>query len=641
MPEFNKEQQKAINFKDGAFLCIAGPGSGKTTVIINRAKSLVESGVNPYSILTVTFTKAAAEEMKSRYENLDRAIKGPMFLTIHSICFKIISQAYGYSARNIINSYQQYMFFKNTIDELEIGDVLDIKRLIKAVILDISKVENGEENREDYVPDSIRDSVVFWNIYDKYKDYKRRNCLIDYDDMLNIAAVVLNNEQWLAYWRKIFQYVMIDEFQDTNFLQAKILYALAAPLNNIFVVGDDDQSIYGFRGARPDIMLDFEQKFKGVKKAYLTVNYRSEKDVIDKASKLINNNQIRFDKEINGNKEDVGVVKVLQTEFQENMLELLEKEVLKMKNKGTPYNEMAVLCRTNALVSKIAKYFSDNEIPFYSPDALENIHENWIFKTLRSYINIGLGINEENEIISIVNKPSRFIKKELIVKFKGDLNAFKNFTEEEYNKKTERKDRQRAMLLNRNVSDFYFEVKRLKRNSDLKAEKYINYIIHNTEFLRYIKEYCEWAKLDFEEYKEILNTIIEEAAPFKTTKEWLDYVDEQDLTFKQKMEGNYDGVTISTMHKAKGLEWDEVFVMGCNHGQIPYIHKNNEGKDECDIEEERRLMYVAITRARKHCYLMRNTQKKDYVDNKKSKEKPSEFLEEIFEENNGKMEKAG
>lgn len=297
--QFSTAQSKAVNHYKGPCLVLAGPGSGKTTVITHRTKNLIEKyDVNPSNILVITFTKAAAVEMQERFEKLMDGQRLPVsFGTFHAIFFKILKYAYNYSAQNIIREEDKYRLVKNLIDDENL-EIEDEKEFLSSVIAEISNVKGDMIDINNYYSANCSDEI-FRRIYNRYEDRLRRSNLVDFDDMLVMCyELFVARPDILGAWQGKYEYILIDEFQDINRIQYEIIKQLAAPQNNLFIVGDDDQSVYRFRGARPEIMLNFENDYKGTEKIVLDENYRCTGNVINASLRLIRNNKKRFDKDI-------------------------------------------------------------------------------------------------------------------------------------------------------------------------------------------------------------------------------------------------------------------------------------------------------------------------------------------------------
>lgn len=587
----NNEQRKAVDYINGPFLCIAGPGSGKTFTLVRRVLNLIEHDVDPDKILVVTFSRNAAKEMKERYEALDGSVQGPSFGTIHSLSLSIIRDAYGYTSNDIISEGEKRDFVRHLLDDTGGRDrtTTEQNNLVAKILADFGAYA-VTEIKTTFIPKSVKPLSAFLPLYNEYQKYKEENHLIDFEDMLFKCREALQDKSILNKWQKKFTHIMIDEFQDTSKVQADILYTLAAPNNNIFIAGDDDQSIYEFRAARPDIMLNFPNEFKGCGIARLTINYRSDKKIIETAGEIIKNNKQRFDKNIIGAKAKEGRVELYSAKDKKDQTRLILTAINDFNKVGIAYKSMAILCRTNQEVSFFAKKCSDNNIPFYSPDMLTNSHETWLFNVIFSYLKICYKDASLSDYKAIMNKPMRYFSTSMIRSF----TSIQNLKAEWQNDK---KVMSRIEWFERDIRDIslipsYY--------NDLGGV--VSYISKLLKFNDMIHDHCAYAFLDEDYYLTLLKDIQDEASMFKSYEQYKAYIEEDDCLFKEKMSGNYNGVTISTIHRAKGLEWDTVFIPSCKDGNIPYIPREEAGK-KLPREEERRLFYVAMTRAKHNCFL--------------------------------------
>jgi DNA helicase-2/ATP-dependent DNA helicase PcrA len=601
MNTLNTEQQKAVDHIDGPFLCIAGPGSGKTFTLVQRVRNLVKHGINPASILVVTFTRNAAEEMRNRYLALPDAVDGPVFCTIHAFAYTVLCHEKGYTSENIMDQAAQTKFVKQILKDENIDRTSkDIQRMAKNMAADFS-LYHCCSNKDDFQPSCTNSLDAFLPYYNAYCKYKEKYHLIDFDDMLFLCRDLFRDHpDVLNHYRERFQYLMVDEFQDTSDVQADILYRLAAPKNNIFIAGDDDQSIYAFRNAKPELMLDFPNVFKGCGIAHLTVNYRSEKAVVSAAGKLIQNNQERFAKDIHGNKNEAGAVTCFKCSSAKEEPDFVADLVIKENKANVPFEEMAVLCRTNSEVTRIAKKFSDRDIPFYSRDFLDDIHDTWLFKCLITYLKIAYKKHTNADILKVINKPSRYINTEYAKQSKGDLDVLYDLVPKPFQK---RKIKQMV----RDIKSVQHAVKYCNTISEV-----LDTIIDTFHIEDYIQDYCDYAILDEDKYMEYLNDYLNEAQDFKSYDDYMDFIEENDKKFNEKKNATKPtGVIISTIHGSKGLEWDEVIIPSCEHGNLPYIRKDEDDTPDIPREEERRLFYVALTRARNKCFMISVQGEKD------------------------------
>ena len=303
---FNDTQALAIAHKEGPMLVIAGPGSGKTTVLVERTKKLVlEHGVHPSNILVITFTKAAANEMKQRFEkemeNARSASAGRVsFGTFHAIFFMVLKLAYHYESSNIITDEVKYQAIRELIYQYGL-EYRDENEFVGGILGEISLIKNSRIPLEHFYSSQCGETV-FRKIYKAYHDFMKRHKLIDFDDMLTMTYELFTERpDILSAWQKKYKYILVDEFQDINQIQYDIVKMLAAPENNLFMVGDDDQSIYRFRGSKPEIMLHVPKDFSDLKQIQLDINYRCHPDIIESSLKLISHNQERFPKRILSN----------------------------------------------------------------------------------------------------------------------------------------------------------------------------------------------------------------------------------------------------------------------------------------------------------------------------------------------------
>lgn len=345
---FNEAQLQAIRHGDGPALILAGPGSGKTTVITNRIRFLTEEeGVNPSSILVITFTRAAATEMQKRYEQMTQTgCAKPAFGTFHSVFFMILKLAYRYDANSIVREEQRVEFLRELLKRHEI-ETEDESEFISGVLSEISMVKGEMIGVEHYYAKSCS-ADVFRRLYKGYDLALREAGLLDFDDMLVMCRELFEQRtDILQAWQRKYRYILIDEFQDINRIQYEVIRMMALPENNLFIVGDDDQSIYRFRGARPEIMLGFEKDYPGTKKILLDQNYRSTAQIIGAAGQLIGHNKTRFSK-------DITAVRgpghsVVAKEFADPGAEAraIAAQLRDYMRLGVPYEDIAVLYRTN------------------------------------------------------------------------------------------------------------------------------------------------------------------------------------------------------------------------------------------------------------------------------------------------------
>lgn len=609
--KFNEAQMQAIMHFEGPALILAGPGSGKTTVITERVRYLIENyGVNPRNILVITFTKAAAVEMQERFESLLNDKKIPVtFGTFHSVFFYILRNAYGYTLENILKEDDKKAFIKDIIVKMDL-DYEDEKEYIENIINEISFVKGEMINIHNYYSSNGADDT-FKNIYNEYEKILRRKNLIDFDDMLIFTYNLLKERQDIRQiWQEKYQYILIDEYQDINRVQYEVVKFLAEPRNNLFVVGDDDQSIYRFRGANPEIMLGFERDYKDTKKVLLNVNYRSSRDIVEVGKKIIKNNKRRFEKDIISNRGYESEVKIYNKRGQYEENEDIIDKIRKFNSNGVLLSDIAVIFRTSTqprfLIERLMKY----NIPFRMKDGIFNIYEHWISKTIISYIKIAQGNFSRKNFLEIINSPTRYLSRsyfqEEVVNF--DLIYQRCIDDKKY-------------WLKEKIDKLEYDIKLLSKMGTYAG---ITYIRKGIGFDKYLLEYATKRRIDVDELYQILDEIQESSKEFKTYSEWFEHIDEYTKglkeQFKNKNNKDKDAVTLTTMHSSKGLEYEIVFIIDANEGITP--HK--KALTPADIEEERRMFYVAVTRAKKYLYIY-------YIDEVFNKElECSRFVGEIL-----------
>ena len=376
---FNEAQSRAVRHGKGPMMVLAGPGSGKTTVIVGRVRNLVENqGVSPSNILVITFTRAAAREMEERYLAYDMEQTGGRvsFGTFHSVFFRILKLAYQYDGGNIVREEQQVQFIREEMGRLSL-DVEDEGEFIRSILSEISMVKGEMIPLEHYYAKNCSEEI-FKQLYENYQQEMGRRGLLDFDDMLVMCyRLFRERKDILSAWQRKYQYILIDEFQDINRIQYEVVKMMALPGNNLFIVGDDDQSIYRFRGARPELMLGFPKDYPQCGRVLLDVNYRSTPQIVEAAGRLIAHNKTRFAKEIRAVRRPGRPV--ITRVFQDGAMEAeaISRELRDYAKAGVKWEQMAVLFRTNLgprlLVEKLMEY----NIPFCLRDELPNLFDHW------------------------------------------------------------------------------------------------------------------------------------------------------------------------------------------------------------------------------------------------------------------------
>lgn len=587
---FSKAQTQAIMHKDGPMMVLAGPGSGKTTVITHRVQYLTkEYGIDPGDILVITFTRAAAEEMRERYEALTGGGSRVTFGTFHSIFFRILKLAYRYTADNIVREEQQMQFVRELAQAGGL-EPEDENEFAASILSEISSVKGERIVLEHYYSKNCPDAV-FRQLYAGYEEKMRRAGLIDFDDMMVLCLELFTERKdILSAWQRRYRYILIDEFQDINRLQYEIVRMLAKPEDNLFIVGDDDQSIYRFRGAKPEIMLGFERDYPGAGRILLDVNYRSTEEIVVPALRLIGENQKRFSKAIHttGRHGKNVITKLWQDPGEENLA--IAREIQLYLQSGVRPGDIAVLYRTNAgprfLMEKLMEY----NLPFRTRDTVPNLYEHWISRNILTYIRIAMGSRAREDILQVINRPKRYISRDAMPDETVSFEKMKAFYAE--------KD-----WIAERIESLEGDLRAIARMSPLAA---VNYIRQGMGYDEYLIEYAAFRRMRPEELLETADELKESAAGFKTFDEWFAHIEaykEELLRQAAQRRTETDAITLATMHSAKGLEFPIVYIFDANEGITPH---SRAMLDE-DMEEERRLFYVAMTRAktRLHVYAVR------------------------------------
>ena len=611
MPDFNKGQLEAIHHVNGPMLALAGPGSGKTTAIVYRIKYLIEeASVNPANILVITFTKASAREMEERFLSLMKGSKcGVTFGTFHSVFFYILKVAYGYGTGNIFSEDDKYKLIRELIQKREL-EYDDEEEVISEIVREISLMKGDMIPLEHFYSSAVGEEV-FREIYKEYQNTILKNGKLDFDDMMVYCYELLSQRSdILANLQKRYRYILVDEFQDINKLQYQITKMLTAPDNNLFIVGDDDQSIYGFRGARPEIMLKFSDDYPDSKMTLLDINYRCSRNIVEGSEKLIRHNSARYDKRLvsNADYEEPIYIHHMKNKTEENT-HIIET-IRKYYDNGIPYSEMSVIYRTNSQAGTLVQRLMEYNIPFYTRDKVPCIYDHFAVRNVLDYIKAALGDRKRGLFLRIINRPNRYISREMLMESEFSFDTMI----ERYDGKDWAVD---------NLIQLRYELETL---SQLKPFAAVNFIRKAIGYDLYLKEYAEYRHLLVDDLYEVLDEVAELAKQYKSYDEWFEGIEEYRRELEEHsradIEENREGVAVTTMHSAKGLEYDVVLIPEANEGLTPY--KKAVLPEE--IEEERRMFYVAMTRARHHLHIY---EVKEYYNKDLSE---SRFISEILGE---------
>lgn len=606
---FNPSQEEAIRHTAGPMLVLAGPGSGKTTVITQRTRHLIlEGGIDPSHILVITFTKAAALEMKERFCRLMGNKKYPVtFGTFHAVFFQILKRAYGFHSGNIAREEQRVQFMREIILRMHL-EYEDENEFIGDLLGEISLVKNTGIPLEHYYPKNCA-KEVFEEIYQAYDGRMRRQRLIDFDDMLVYCYELLSQRKdILSAWQRKFRYILIDEFQDINKIQFEIVKMLARPEDNLFAVGDDDQSIYRFRGAKPELMLGFEAAYPQAKKVLLAINYRSPEEIVETSLRLISHNAQRFEKKISAYKAaeaggslksgvaredgtpqaDGNHVHYCVWEGAKEEGKAIIEQILQSCRAGYSYNDCAVLFRTNTQPRMFMSQLMAYNIPFRTRDNIPNLYEHWITRDILTYIRLAMGSRSRKDVLGIMNRPNRYISRESL---EEETVAFDVWADYFY-------DKDQHWVAER-IEQLEADLRVIGRLGPFAA---LNYIRLGIGYEGYLQEYAEYRRISADDLIEVLDELQEGAKAFPDYEAWFAHMEEYTKELqkqKKQQESAEDCVSLSTLHSAKGLEYPVVHILDVNEEVMPY----KKAILDADLQEERRMFYVGITRARQELYI--------------------------------------
>lgn len=626
----NENQKKAVVKElDRPVLVIAGPGTGKTTTIVNKINFLIRysdaykrelsmpsgfdpskfeelegilekgsvkdaqdaarifesSSVNPNQILAISFTKNASTEIRERTIRLCPRARSVNFGTFHSVFFKILRYFKGYKIDQILDEGAKLKVFKNILKTLNIENHED-EEVVREIQREIAFFRNELMGEDFFKSDLISDSELV-RVNSMYQNYKQEMDKIDFDDMLVDAYHLLKNEdQVRRFIQDRYKYILVDEFQDINKVQLEVLKLMAKPGNKVFAVGDEDQSIYGFRGARPDFLMDFDKHFSDSSKIILDINYRSTDQIIDSSKFLISKNENRYKKDIRGLGRSGDTIQCIRVEDAEDEARKIGTLILsQIEQEETSHSDYAIIYRTNMQSRALIDVFMDLNIPFDVKDSVVSIYDHWISKDIITYLKIAALRGGFSEYKRIINKPFRFISRDKI----ENLNQTKDFL---FGLKNSNLHPAQV----RNIQNLEENIKILRM---LDPQKAVNFIRQIIEYDRHIIEYCDRKRINNRGCFEILDELESSSKNFKTIEEFLDHIETyKERVIEAKKSDDKEKVIFTTIHSAKGLEFKRVFIIGCIESVIPH----EKAMEEDLLEEERRLFYVAMTRSKEKLY---------------------------------------
>ncbi len=594
LTKLNQEQQQAVTYGEGPLLILAGPGSGKTTVVLQRIFYLIQvKKIPPEKILVLTFTKDAAVAMQSRFQEESKQTLPITFGTFHSIFYQILIKSHITNTNQIMSKphknqiiypilkkYQKertylsaeellsvFSYYKNT------GDLLQAK----------NRLAQEWQN-------------CFLNMFQEYEKQRKSRRELDYDDMVYECLELLqNNNQLRRYWSRRFDYILIDEFQDINPIQYKVIKQLAKAPYSLFCVGDDDQGIYGFRGASTNCMMQLEKDYQA-HTITLHKNYRSTNEIVKISLKMVEENVFRFKKEMQAAMEESAPKSVELIGFPDidEQNQFIYQQLLAQRDE-----DCAILFRTNLQLQRFASFLRRNGMMYLINEKEENLYDHFIVKDIFAYLQLAGSKWEREKLLRIMNKPYRGILREHILENKDNLENKTNIAYESLRK----------------------QIANMKNMPLYLAVNYIRKVIGYEQYLKELEKKQHRNDLD---WMERLEWITQEAKAYSSLTEWMEHMNNKKIRFPKENKTNEEIIKpkLMTVHKAKGLEFNRVWIPDCNEGVYPY--GTLQEKEEC--EEERRILYVAMTRAKRSLNIT-------YIASEKKDFKlPSRFLNKLLKD---------
>ena len=633
----NENQLDAVMHKDGPALIIAGPGSGKTRVITSRIAWLINNENIPIQeIAALTFTNKAANEMKNRIFhmlNIPPIKFLPNIGTFHSFCAYLIRENH-----NILNldknfaiydSYDQTAVIKRTLDELNLDTKLYKPRVVLSIISGAkSKIQNPETYQKNI------STAYAKNIYEIYKIYQQKliqSNALDFDDLLMKTFEMLNSNQEISnIYQSKYKYLLIDEFQDTNLIQYSIAKLIANKTNNIFVVGDPDQSIYSWRNADITNILNFKSDYNKSKIIYLNKNYRSSQNIIDASQSVISENATNYSRQITSVNEKGNLIISIESYDENEEAEIISREINSIiSSDKIQLKDIAIMYRTNAQSRAFEHYLSSLQIPYQLVGGTR-FYQRQEIKDIIAYLRLNLNLHDDTSLLRIINIPTRGIGKSTIDKIilyanQSNISVFdaatilSNINE----------DVEISKILSsgpkKNVKSFLNLITDINNKSKtFSVEEIITYIINKTNYKNYLLGSLTNPEERLENIEELVSSINNFESENEEDKINLFLESVSLINDVDHLNDEQDKLTLITLHQSKGLEFDSVFLTGLEDGTLPHVLSF---ESDSEMEEERRLMYVGITRAKRRLYLSRVFKRGGW--GKSEVKEPSRFLFDI------------
>lgn len=598
-PSCTRGQEEAIQHTDGPAAVLAGPGSGKTFVTTHRIHRLITSqGVEPEQILVITFTKAAALEMQERFFRLMKDERPPVhFGTFHAVFYYILRQSPQYRGYTIITETERRKLVRDIMRAHKQFIGLQ-EEDIEELLAELSRLKTGVRQAQFSIQKLKEEDFLF--LAEEYQSYLREFTKFDFDDLVDVCLSLLkNDENFLNGWREQFRYILIDEFQDISPKQYEIIKLIAAPRDNLFIVGDDDQAIYGFRGAAPDSMQQFFKDYGEAKRILLDVNFRCHEEIVAAAGKVVSVNENRLEKEIRASHEEGSGVRLFHEETEADVSKALIRALVEEQEAGR-LSECALICRTNFDCGMWAQMLYEAKLPYTLREKPRDRFAHFVIQDIRSYLALAAGNDERRHFLRIMNRPLRYMKRDSLPE--------------------EHVEREALIDYYGNVPKIQESVRRLCRDLDNLAGKRLHLQIH------YIRKVIGYDAYLLEKYgSEKAEAFVKVGEEFETfsrqfaaLQDMNDYISQYREVIKEETREK-EGIQILTMHASKGLEFPNVYIPDCNEGKIP----PDKAKTKEAVEEERRMFYVAMTRAKHKLCLL-------YHNGKTGKDAPSRFLKPLL-----------
>jgi DNA helicase-2/ATP-dependent DNA helicase PcrA len=596
--KYNSEQQAAVLHQDGPALVLAGPGSGKTAVITGRVQALISQyHIPPSQILVVTFTRAAAREMEERFRRLSDGEAAVTFGTIHAISYKILRVSRPRAAYSVISPAARRRLIREALAEAGLEPEGERTEELEAEILARKSAPDKAAGGES----GILPPEVFERVFAAYESRRREAGLLDFEDLLRECLELFENRSVLNWWQDRFRYLLVDEFQDVNSLQYRFLQQLAAGRNNLFAVGDEDQTIYGFRGARQKIILGFPKEYPGTEVYRLEACYRCSSRILGAAEQMIRCNRQRFAKKLRSLAGIGEMPRLYAFPEKKDELEALVRAVRREHQAGTEYQQMAVLARTRFGLRQAAAALWKAGVPYRREEDPGGDYQVPAALDLFAYLRLGTGGTAREDWLRIANRPLRYLPRRAFPEVQVKRESLWQFA-------ADKPSLQQALLR------LFFDLDRL---GGLRPFAAIEYIRREMEYDKFLSAQEREKGHDPAPVLELLDRLQEESALFATAAEW----EEARRGMEEKKppaENEAPSLRLLTMHGAKGLEFDAVFLPGLNEGTIP----GPKSAGEEDVEAERRLLFVAMTRARRRLWMSYVTKRRG------ARLYPSRFLKE-------------